>query len=111
MIDPNDFYAGYCERTVARAVNSVLGTSLNPDGIYEGKTKPPFHVTVARAVVFYILHNVYGMKYSQIASRSGITATSVMRCTRSLQDMVDLNPDVCKVLDETLRTIYQSKTL
>lgn len=73
------------ERNVCATVSKILAGDVNPHDLYIGIGNIPVIRAVARNFTFYILHNRFGLSYSDLSKRAGMTKESVMRCIRKVQ--------------------------
>ena len=73
------------EIDVCAAINKTLASDINPHDLYKFKGNIPVILAVARNLTFYLLHNSFGLSYSDISRRAGMTKESVMRCVRKVQ--------------------------
>ena len=79
---------GYYDRIFDRVefvtctcVSAVTGRNMNKDEIYSGKTKTLLQVSIARSIAFMVMHDTYGIRYSKIAHRAGMSDKAVMKST------------------------------
>lgn len=73
------------ERLVCDSVNRAItqskpkyGKTVSVDALYGGVTKVPTCVIVARQMCYLVLHDIYGVPYSSISARSGISRRRIM---------------------------------
>ena len=69
------------EYVTCKCVSAVTGRSMDKDEIYSGKTKTLLQVGIARSIAFMVMHDTYGIHYSRIAQRAGMSDKAVMKST------------------------------
>lgn len=91
------------ERIVCDCVNKVF-SDRNPvctSTIYEGKTNIMLSVRIARCAVFAILHNRFGISYSDIARHSNISKRNIIRSVKTYKDIPESDCDI-KMVNELI---------
>lgn len=82
------------EEAVCSAVNEVFealrpgAAKVSASGLYLGKGNVALPVATARHFCFRLLHDVYGLTYSCIARRAGMSPGAVMKKVRKVRQMV-----------------------
>lgn len=91
------------ERIVCDCVNKVFRDKnpVYPSTIYAGKTNAMLTSRIARGAVFSVLHNRFGIPYSDISRYSNISNRNIMRSVRSYKDIPD-SDDAVKMVNELI---------
>lgn len=69
------------EMAACNCATEVTRVNVKPEDIYSGKTKTTLAVSIARSMAFMVMHDSYGIKYSLIAKRAGMSEKAVMKST------------------------------
>lgn len=79
------------ERIVCDCVNKAFcdRNPVYPSTIYKGKTNVMLTSRIARGAVFAVLHNRFGISYSDISRYSNISNRNIIRSVRSYKDIPD----------------------
>lgn len=63
------------------------------------QAKPQYQTSLARGVLLYALHDLYGWSYSGIVRQTGIGLRSVMRTVTKVREMRFSDADYMRVID------------
>lgn len=92
------------ERFVCDCVNEAFTvltmnryTPVSVSTLYEGVTNIPLTRRMARAAVFIIAHDRFGVTYSVIEKHSGISARNIMSAVRKYKDTPESDNMVRKI--------------
>lgn len=101
------------ESVVCACVNDVMARrvadfqcSVRPDTMYEGNTKQPMGVNIARQFTYWLLHDMYHVAYSVISAHADKSQRSVIGGVRKVREMVlfdGLYVDILSEIRERLR--------
>ena len=69
------------EQVACSCTTEATKTKVTTDEIYSGKTKTTLAVSIARSMALMVMHDSYGIKYSLIAKRAGMSEKAVMKST------------------------------
>ena len=115
--DMNFRISNYAMQNVEEMVCGCVSKQMRLSGrspvaveeLYQGKKNVPLGRSIARNIVFDILHNKYGFSYAVIAQRACMGLTSVMRCVRRCAQMRRIDKvyiGVYSIVERKLNEIY-----
>lgn len=56
--------------------------------MYDGKTNVSFATSIARSYAFYVMHDLFGFTYREIATRARKSISSVIKSTRRARQQI-----------------------
>lgn len=80
------------EEACVSASGEITGTEVHACNIYVGRTKTPLAISMARALAFVFMHDVYAVNYRKIAERSSMSVRAVMRCAAKARELRFIDP-------------------
>lgn len=96
--------------SICDAVDEVLssrGRTVDHAAVCDTSiSRPSYQVSVARHVLLYALHDIYGWSYRGIAQRTGFGVRTVMRIVSAVRDLRFSDADYMEILRLVMERLY-----